>query len=193
MIFVFQDKDGSQRQWQPSADDIARWRSRFTGLDVEKQLTGLAQWTWDKWGQKSKRRQLGNAIPWVTKMLERAHEKNEGFSQLSRAREALSQPEWVRRGMTQEQWEKEQQRIWQEKQQHQMELAPPPEPFALEALANVKKMLAEAPPQPEPEFWRPPSMAERMACRHERFTEFSPRQCWHCRSWEHELRSELLI
>lgn len=185
MRFVFADADGEQREWQPAPDDIARWRSRFTGLDVEKQLESLAAWTWDKWGQKSKRRKLNNAIPWVTKMLERAQDKNEGFSHASRAREALAKPEWERRGMTQEQWEAEQRQIWADKQQAKMDLTPPPEPVAIETLAMLKELTASLPVPAEVEMWKPPSVHDQMRCQH-RWTQFSPRQCWDCYIFEHQ-------
>ena len=118
-------------------------------------------------------------------MLERAHEKNEGFGHLSRAREALSRPEWERRGMTEAQWNEEQQRIWADKQQSKLALELPPEPAAIEALKHIHALMDSLEPPPEIELWTPPSYAEQMACSHE-WGAFEPRQCKKCHLWAHQ-------
>lgn len=164
--FRFADADGEPREYSPSAEDIARWRSRFPGLDVEKQLESLAGWTFDKWRQKSKRRKLSGAHVWITNMLKRAHDRNEGFGHLSRAREELAKPIWVRRGMTEREWNEEQDRLFWEKQQEQMELQASVvvPPAVLELKSELAALIAQ---QPEMEFETPPSRQEQERCRHE--------------------------
>jgi hypothetical protein len=148
--FRFERQDGEMSSWTPNQADIERWKGKFPGMDVARQLESLAAWTQKNENVKRKRRKRKNAIGWITKMLEREHQKSEGYSAISRARDALAEPIWKQRGFASEQeWDRRQAEIHQESLQGALSLHKQPmTSTAKAAFASIREELGAVPYEP---------------------------------------------
>ncbi|MEM7281323.1 MAG: hypothetical protein AAF438_06820 [Pseudomonadota bacterium] len=128
--------------WSPKQIEITQWIDQFPGLDVRGQLASLASWT-DRYRSKVKLRK--NMGKWVTDRLRASYQPVHDSQRRQAAFNELSKPEHERRGMSQQEYDRQMAEQHAESLQASLPISGPFKtipPKAARELDELKSLLA---------------------------------------------------